>query len=67
MLSPIIHIIFTKEVPVTILQSYISVSKIDTIPSLCAKLFEITQLDEQHWITSIKKKKKKLKAWQFRC
>ena len=39
-----------------------TVSKINTIPSLCAKLFEITLLEEQHWTTStgIQKKAKEI-------
>ena len=46
-----------------------TVSKINTgtFPSLYAELFEITQLEGQHWTTSIQKKLKKLKAWQFNC
>ena len=39
-----------------------TVSKINTIPSLCAKLFEITQLEEQHWKTSIQKKAKETQS-----
>ena len=39
-----------------------TVSKINTIPSLCAKLFEITLLEEQHWTTSIQKKAKEIQS-----
>ena len=38
-----------------------TLSKINTIPSLCAKLFEITVLEEQHW-TSIQKKAKEIQS-----
>ena len=39
-----------------------TVSKINTIPSLYAKLFEITQLEEQHWTTSIQKEAKETQS-----
>ena len=39
-----------------------TVSKINTIPSSCAKLFEITHIEEQHWTTSIKKKAKETQS-----
>ena len=39
-----------------------TVSKINTIPILCAKLFEITRLEEQYWTTSIQKKAKEIQS-----
>ena len=39
-----------------------TVSKINTIPILCTKLFEITLLEEQYWTTSIQKKAKEIQS-----
>ena len=44
------------------LRQFWTLSKINTSPSLYAKLFEITQSEEQHWTTSIQKEAKETQS-----